>query len=245
MMKVLNMFHMIVIVILVVMVVILNDIRLDQVDKLVEAYERIDNQMCILNYAIQSERKKEEWKAEYMIIKDELNSLIENRKLIVALDSVVDNYDVYKLKDIIKEIGFGSVLRSPFNVTAQFGESVGYHGRFRMNHTGIDIVSQNGDFNITPFADGKVIVCTIDPVYGKTLIIQHSENVRTKYSHGSKIFYRADLGMQVSTNDIIMVMGDTGHSDGIHLHFEIQIKVGNEWVPIDPRPFLLQQSPKP
>lgn len=55
--------------------------------------------------------------------------------------------------------------------------------------------------------------------YGKYIKIQHPNGVTTVYGHFNKIY--VSVGEHVEQGQVIGQMGSTGHSTGIHLHWEV------------------------
>ncbi len=103
-------------------------------------------------------------------------------------------------------------------------------------HSGIDIASGGKNVPIYAAADGVVTVSEYQwkngkSTYGERIIIQHNINGKiwtTCYWHmveGSRQF---KVGDKVKKGDVIGLMGKTGDSTGIHLHFEIHpsVRVG-------------------
>jgi len=174
----------------------------------------------------------------YGELKEDYTQLEENVRIRAVLDPLKDLLSPNEIHELIKEIPRGSPLRVPFSVTAHFGESIGFHGRLRDDHTGIDIVSDTDDWMITPIGDGEVVHHGMDEVFGKVIYVRHSDRVRSMYAHGEKIYYAGITGELVTSDTGIMWMGSTGFSDGIHLHFQIEVYSGEQWIPIDPYPFI-------
>ena len=56
--------------------------------------------------------------------------------------------------------------------------------------------------------------------YGNTILINHHNGFWTLYAHLSKIHVKK--GDQVQRGQVIGIIGNTGDSYGIHLHFEIR-----------------------
>lgn len=96
-------------------------------------------------------------------------------------------------------------------ITSGFGKRWGGH------HKGIDMVSSKR--SILASDNGKVVFAGTRSGYGKTVIIDHNNGYRTLYGHLSKI--NVSVGATVEKGEVIGVMGSTGNSTGVHLHFEI------------------------
>lgn len=102
--------------------------------------------------------------------------------------------------------------------------------KWRM-HYGVDIAAAYGA-NIIAIEDGIVSYAANKGGYGKTVIIDHAEDVQSVYAHNSKLL--VSKGDAVKKGDIIAHAGSTGVSTGSHLHFEI--RAGN--APVDPLPYI-------
>lgn len=84
-------------------------------------------------------------------------------------------------------------------------------------HTGIDIAAGEGTA-IHCAADGVVTETGWSDIYGNYLVVQHSDNFRTKYAHCSRLI--AQQGDVLRRGERIALVGSTGVSTGPHLHFE-------------------------
>jgi len=94
-----------------------------------------------------------------------------------------------------------------------------YYGmRWGKLHKGIDIT---GNKNILA-ADNGVVIYTGNKGdgYGNKVVIDHKNGYVTVYGHLSKI--ETSKGKIVEKGEKIGIMGSTGDSTGVHLHFEIQ-----------------------
>ncbi|MEN0651337.1 peptidoglycan DD-metalloendopeptidase family protein [Caldifermentibacillus hisashii] len=99
----------------------------------------------------------------------------------------------------------------------------GFGSRGNSQHYGIDI-GGGGRTNvpIVAAADGVVTRSYLSSSYGNVVFIKHTINgmqFETVYAHMQN---RAVIeGAQVKQGQFLGYMGATGHSDGVHLHFEI------------------------
>ena len=101
-------------------------------------------------------------------------------------------------------------------------------------HTGLDIA---GSGNIVSVADGTVEFAGYNSGYGYYVIVNHGNmngaQTKTLYAHmvsGLSV----SAGQSVSQGQKLGVMGTTGYSTGVHLHFEVIINGSN----VDPLNYL-------
>ena len=85
-------------------------------------------------------------------------------------------------------------------------------------HTGIDIAAKKKEKILSP-ADGLVVFSGITDDLGKTIIISHSNNLFSLYGHNDK--NTVNPRTIVNKGDVIGYVGETGNTDGPHLHFEL------------------------
>jgi murein DD-endopeptidase MepM/ murein hydrolase activator NlpD len=90
-------------------------------------------------------------------------------------------------------------------------------------HEGIDI-SAPGGTPIKAAASGTVILMQSEAEsggYGNYTCVDHGGGLSTCYAHQSE--FGTSMGASVSQGDVIGYVGNTGHSFGDHLHFEVRI----------------------
>ena len=107
-------------------------------------------------------------------------------------------------------------ISSPFgNRVSPFGGSIEFH-------RGVDIA---GSGAISAAQSGTVETATYHASYGYYVVINHGTingvNVKTLYAHMQPGLLVAP-GQTVSQGQQVGVMGTTGSSTGVHLHFEVQ-----------------------
>jgi len=110
-------------------------------------------------------------------------------------------------------------------VTSPFGY------RWGRLHAGIDIGVPYGT-PIHAAASGTVVLAGWNGGYGNYTCIDHGGGMATCYAHQSS--YAVSSGAQVSQGQVIGYVGNTGHSFGAHLHFEVRIN----GTPVDPLGYL-------
>ena len=114
-------------------------------------------------------------------------------------------------------------VRGP--LTSPFGQ------RWGRLHAGIDIAAPSGR-PIRAAATGRVILMAPTGGYGNYTCVKHAGPVSTCYAHQSR--FGTSRGASVRQGDVIGYVGNTGHSFGAHLHFEVRI----DGRPVDPRDYL-------
>lgn len=97
-------------------------------------------------------------------------------------------------------------------------------------HGGIDI-GASCNSPIHSVLSGKVEKADVSSSYGKYVLINHGNNIKTLYAHCNEL--KVVEGQDVKRGDEIAFLGSTGRSTGNHLHFEIKV---NE-IRYNPEPF--------
>ncbi|PGL71493.1 M23 family metallopeptidase [Bacillus sp. AFS055030] len=103
-------------------------------------------------------------------------------------------------------------------VSSGFGQRSFEGGEF---HEGVDIASA-GSVPVVAAGDGVVIRAYVSSSYGNCVFITHNINGQvwtTVYAHLAS--FNVSTGQTVSKGMKIGYMGNTGHSTGQHLHFEL------------------------
>ncbi len=91
--------------------------------------------------------------------------------------------------------------------------------RWSRMHKGIDI-ARPSDYTIKAADNGTVVYAgNKGDGYGNKIIVDHNNGYRTMYAHLASI--SVSVGQTVSRGSKIGVMGRSGNSTGIHLHFEV------------------------
>ena len=100
-------------------------------------------------------------------------------------------------------------------ITSRFGS------RWGTTHKGLDFGAPTGT-SIKAAAEGTVTFSGWNSGgYGYLVIISHGNGVQTYYGHCSSLLCKA--GDYVEAGDVIAKVGNTGDSQGSHLHFEIRV----------------------
>jgi murein DD-endopeptidase MepM/ murein hydrolase activator NlpD len=109
----------------------------------------------------------------------------------------------------------------PGNISSYFGNWRMYNGgEYATFHGGVDFYAQNGEPIHAPAA-GRVVFADHRVICGNTVVIDHGWGVYTRYCHQSKI--EVQVGEVVQTGQEIGLIGNTGRSDGPHMHWEVWV----------------------
>ena len=111
-------------------------------------------------------------------------------------------------------------------ITGVFGEARPGH-----MHAGLDIAAPGGT-PIRAADSGRVVLLGFTGGYGNYTCIQHTASMSTCYAHQSG--YATSSGAGVRQGQVIGYVGNTGHSFGAHLHFEVRINGS----PVNPMGYL-------
>ena len=99
-------------------------------------------------------------------------------------------------------------------VSSEYGE------RWGKLHKGMDMAAHVGE-PVYAIADGEVIYAG-DGLrgYGNVVILRHDRKTSSLYAHNSEL--KVKQGDQVTKGTLVALLGNTGHSTGPHVHFEIR-----------------------
>lgn len=154
------------------------------------------------------------------LIKEESNSLIDVKNSYIEKEA--------------KIMATPSIIPLAKNDLIRISSDVGMrlHPVYKiyMIHTGIDL-SANAGKNVYCSADGIVVEASFLNGYGYCVFVNHGYNYQTRYAHLSKIL--VNKGQKVKRGDVIGLVGNTGTSNGPHLHYEVRIN----GKPISPKKF--------
>jgi len=106
----------------------------------------------------------------------------------------------------------------------------GYEWRWGRHHDGIDLGAPTGT-PLYAMSQGVVINSMWSGGFGNKIEIRYWDGSISWYGHLSKRIARK--GDAVKPGQLVGRVGDTGHSFGSHLHFEMQQRLGKD-TPIDP-----------
>jgi murein DD-endopeptidase MepM/ murein hydrolase activator NlpD len=101
------------------------------------------------------------------------------------------------------------------------GVLTSYYGwRWGRMHEGIDLAVPSGT-PVVSSAAGAVIVAGWMGGYGNLVVVDHGGGIATAYGHNTTV--TVGVGQQVAQGQLIAYSGNTGHSTGPHVHFEVRV----------------------
>jgi murein DD-endopeptidase MepM/ murein hydrolase activator NlpD len=87
-----------------------------------------------------------------------------------------------------------------------------------VHHPGLDYRARMGN-PVVSTAEGVVSLARRNGGFGLMIEVSHENGFATRYAHLSKIL--VTRGQKVKRGEIIGLVGNTGHSTGSHLHYEV------------------------
>lgn len=105
------------------------------------------------------------------------------------------------------------------NITSKFGLRDAPTAGASTNHRGIDIGVPEGT-NVYACESGKVTTASSSESAGNWIVIDHGNGYVSKYMHNSQL--KVSVGDKVEKGQVIALSGNTGHSTGPHLHFQLE-----------------------
>lgn len=131
-----------------------------------------------------------------------------------------------------KESTSGFIVPSDGVVTDPLGPRIHPITGERKLHTGIDIIAGSGPINAAQ--GGTILVAGFHNSWGYYVKMDHGNGFQTLYAHMEAGSLLVAPNQVVSQGQQLGIMGSTGDSTGIHLHFEIY----ERGVQINPGPYL-------
>lgn len=212
-------------------------------DQLTQELENLDQA-----YAIQEQAKIEAEDYQQDLKLDQVELAEELAHYDYQLDQVEEKLKAYqqakKEKEAVlaaiyqSESGFAGAVSAdgPFLWPTQGGTLTSYYG-MRMHpifayprmHHGIDI---GGGGPILATAAGQIQSVGYQGGYGYTIVINHGGGLTSLYGHLQLNSAQVAVGDAVRAGQVIGTMGTTGHSTGVHLHFELR-QNGQSLNPLD------------
>lgn len=166
------------------------------------------------------------------------NTSGESGDMLLTADNLSFNYISEPLKsDILNNRTAAGQTMPVMNatVTSSFGERTDpVTGEKSAGHHGIDLAASPGS-EILAFMGGTVKETGNNSIYGNYVLIDHGAQLTTFYGHMSDI--SVNEGDSVFAGDKIGIIGSTGKSTGVHLHFEVRVN-GER---VDPAPYLYEK----
>ncbi|MFD1736743.1 murein hydrolase activator EnvC family protein [Bacillus salitolerans] len=196
----------------------------------------------------QSEQKEQlmkELQVQEEMLQEEIHQIEDEEEILKAQEAAF-NKELERIKKREEEErrknqqasygGSGNFIRpSAGPVTSNYGQ------RWGRLHAGVDIGKRGSNVPVVAAADGTVIRSYYSSSYGNVVFIAHSvkgQIYTTVYAHLEN--REVSDGQSVQQGQRLGYMGNTGHSFGAHLHFELHKGGWNESKSnsVDPRKYI-------
>ncbi len=109
--------------------------------------------------------------------------------------------------------------------------------KYRRMHEGVDFRADIGT-PIYATGDATVKIAGRRGSYGLMIVLDHGKNYETRYAHLSGFADGIRPGTEVNRGDLIGYSGDTGMTQGPHLHYEVRLN----GKPVDPLNYLIADT---
>jgi murein DD-endopeptidase MepM/ murein hydrolase activator NlpD len=155
-------------------------------------------------------------------------NLTVNQRLVPLLDPQVNADEVEQLQTIESQWTATQYWEGTFQLPVQGSRIASYYGARRSfnggilhtYHGGTDLVAPVGT-PVYAAAPGRVAAVQDFKVRGTAIIIDHGRGVFTVYCHLSST--KVNVGDVVDAGQMIAYSGNTGRSEGPHLHWELAV----------------------
>jgi murein DD-endopeptidase MepM/ murein hydrolase activator NlpD len=139
----------------------------------------------------------------------------------VRANAILGGLDRMNLYRIARDqLPLAMPVQGSFRWTSGFGMRRDPKGWGTRMHQGTDMAGAYGT-PIVATGDGEVIHAGWDNGYGRSVEIRHGNGIVTRYAHLSEL--HVNVGENVSRDEQIGDMGNSGRSTGTHLHYEVLI----------------------
>ena len=180
------------------------DIYINNIKSILQGKENIDNTLSIQNNKLKDTLSRRNILNETNSIDSIFRKQFEESNNNYFYENIENNFDEILNVNLFSPVSSG-IISSKYDVSKK--------------HYGIDILCKK-DEPIKAIADGTVILSSWTKDSGYIISIYHSNNLVSIYKHNSKLL--RNVGDNVSTGDIISIIGNTGQlSSGPHLHLEL------------------------
>ncbi|MDR0834960.1 MAG: M23 family metallopeptidase [Tannerella sp.] len=103
-------------------------------------------------------------------------------------------------------------------ISSGYGYRKTSDGKKSSLHEGMDFTLSEGE-GVVSTANGTVAEAAHDSKRGNYVLIRHNDEFSTLYSHLKS--YSVNKGDNVKKGQSIGIIGNTGHSTSVHLHYEV------------------------
>jgi murein DD-endopeptidase MepM/ murein hydrolase activator NlpD len=145
-----------------------------------------------------------------------------------AADRAVERWE--GVQRALRSLPLGAPVQQ-VQVMSGFGRRVDPFNGMMAFHSGLDIAGTMGT-PIHATAPGRVTFVGTNGAYGRMVEIDHGQGLSTRYAHLSRFIVHQ--GERVHYGQTIGLMGSTGRSTGVHVHYEVLV----DGKPRDPTKFI-------
>ncbi len=155
------------------------------------------------------------------------------KDVVSAIESNIHGLDQFLLDKESFLNSTPTILPADGWITSYFGQRISpYLGKLKM-HEGLDVGAPYGTPVSAP-ADGIITFSGEKAGFGKFVQVDHGYGIETIYAHNQSLHVKP--GQKVKRGTLLAQVGNTGHSTGPHLHYEVRVN----GIAVDPLYFILE-----
>ncbi|MBI2236086.1 MAG: M23 family metallopeptidase [Magnetospirillum sp.] len=124
-----------------------------------------------------------------------------------------------RLERAVRVLPWGPPL-ARYHLTSGFGPRRDPFNHRRAFHTGIDLKAA-ARAAVRATAPGRVVFAGRRGGYGRMVEVDHGFGVRTRYGHLAAL--RVHRGQRVADGQLVGLVGSSGRSTGVHMHYEVVV----------------------
>ncbi|MBS1681870.1 MAG: M23 family metallopeptidase [Bacteroidetes bacterium] len=140
---------------------------------------------------------------------------VETQSMSELKDQWAENQKQWSARPAIQPISNKELI----HLYLAFGERFLPQDGYSRQHNGLDFVAPYGS-PIYATGDGVVSYASGGTTYGNVVFVNHGYSFETRYAHMSKFI--VTVGQLVKRGQVLGYVGNTGHSFGNHLHYEVR-----------------------
>jgi murein DD-endopeptidase MepM/ murein hydrolase activator NlpD len=187
----------------------------DEIEKLERKKQKISRLLGISDIPNRNESRLKNSKPSLLSLDDLVGVVAKNYNLYASFTESKDKKPDKDYFDVIPVVM--PILDKPL-ICAHFGKENDPFTQYNKMHFGVDLIAPRGS-PVIATASGVVTKVEDSRIWGRRIWINHSYGFSTVYAHLGAV--EVFTGKKVKKGDRIAVLGHSGLTTGMHVHYEI------------------------